>query len=243
MSHPSSNWAVLRQLVLATGDTQGEGARIAAELRLPAGFADPELAHIGLDDYVMPVGPQKFLEVVGPLNDEATINRWLKRVGGSGGYCLSVQVPDAPACKRRAEALGVRLAADVVFMGHPLIQLRPADVGILLELDGVTDPQTWFWDGITPGPRADALIDDILAVQVGTPDPAARASQWGEIIGLELVNPTTLDFSGCRVEFVEHGVDQLLAAEFALADGASAPASENILGLAVTYRTRVSPSL
>ena len=37
-------------------------------------------------------------------------------------------------------------------MGHPLFQMHPADVGILLELDGVTDPAVWFWDDVTPGP-------------------------------------------------------------------------------------------
>ena len=67
------------------------------QLRLPAGFADPMLAGIGLADAAMPVGPVQFLEVVGPLDESSYINRWLKKVGGRGGYCLSVQVPDAPA--------------------------------------------------------------------------------------------------------------------------------------------------
>jgi hypothetical protein len=234
------NWAILRQLVLATDDALGAAARIAQQLRLPTGFADPMLAGIGLADAAMPVGPVQFLEVVGPLDASSYINRWLRKVGGAGGYCLSVQVPDAPGCKARAEALGVRLAADEVLMGHPLIQLHPADVGILLELDGVSDPTTWFWDDVTPGPAADALIDSIVSVTVGAPDPSATAAQWAHIIGLELAAPTALDFSGCLVDFVAHPVGQVLAAQFQLAPGIAAPAVDELLGLRVSFRAAAS---
>lgn len=236
------NWAILRQLVLAADDALGEAARIAEQLRLPPGFADPMLAGIGLADAAMPVGPVQFLEVVGPLDDSSYINRWLKKVGGRGGYCLSVQVPDAPAAKARARALGVRLAADEVLMGHPLFQMHPGDVGILLELDGVTDPAVWFWDDVTPGPRADALIDGIVSVTVGAPDPVATAAQWGHIIGLDLAGPTALDFSGCAIDFVKHPVGQLLGAELQLAPGVDAPAIDQLLGLDVSFRPSTAAS-
>jgi hypothetical protein len=231
------NWAILRHLVLATGDALAESARLATELRLPSGFGDPELAAIGLTDRNMPVGGQKYLEVVGPLGPGSYINRWLDRVGGQGGYCLSVQVPDVPACKRRAAEAGVRLAADQEVLGHPIVQLHPADVGVLLELDGIPDRADWFWDDITPGPRPDALIDDILAVTVGVPDPEATAALWARIIGLEPAGPTRLDFSGCAVEFAPHPRGQVLAATFRQAgppgEGRSLPAS--LLGLTVSY--------
>jgi hypothetical protein len=237
------NWAILRQLVLATDDALGAAGRIAEQLGLPAGFADPMLAGIGLADAAMPVGPVQFLEVVGPLDDTSYINRWLRKVGGAGGYCLSVQVPDAPAAKARAQALGVRLPADEVLMGHPLFQMHPADVGILLELDGVSDPATWFWDDVTPGPAADALIDSIVSVTIGVPDPVATAAQWAHIIGIERAAPTALDFSGCAVDFVEHPVGQVLAAQFQLAPAVAAPAIDELLGLAVSFRpaSRLEP--
>jgi hypothetical protein len=231
------SWAILRQLVIGTPDALGDGAAAGATLRLPDGFADPLLADIGLHDYVMPVGGQKYLEYVGPTDDASYINRWLARAG-SGGYCLSIQVPDAPACKERALAAGVRLAADQVLMGHPLFQMHPSDVGILLELDGVSDPDVWFWDDVTPGPSETALIDDIAGVRIGVPDPVATAALWSAIIGLELVTPTTLDLSGCTVEFTPHGVGRLLGADLVLADGRSAPPVTELSGLDVTFRTR-----
>ena len=229
------NWAILRQLVIATPDALSDGAAAARALQLPDGFADPELAKIGLHDYVMPVGPQKYLEYVGPVDGDSYINRWLRRAG-SGGYCLSVQVPDAPACKARAVAAGVRLAADQELMGHPLFQMHPGDVGILLELDGITDPDVWFWDDVTPAPAPDALIDDIVAVEVGVPEPVAMAALWASIIGLELLGPTSLDFSGCRVDFVEHAVGQLLSAQFRWTG--SDPGISSLSGLNVRSASR-----
>jgi hypothetical protein len=239
MSETEGNWAILRQLVIATGDAVGHGRQIAADLRLPEGFADPELDTIGLADFTMPVGPQKYLEVVGPLNDDSYVNRWLAKAGG-GGYCLSVQVPDVPACKARALAAGVRLAADQDVMGHPIIQMHPQDVGILLELDGIADRSQWFWDDITPGPNADAVVDDVLAVRIGVPDPAATAAQWAHIIGLELASTTSLDFSGCLIEFLPNATGQVLSADFQVADGAEAPADGDMHGLGVAYKSRTS---
>ena len=232
-------WAVLRHLVLAAGDALAASAGLAAALRLPAGFGDPELAAIELTDRNMPVGGQKYLEVVGPLGPGSYINRWLRRVGGQGGYCLSVQVPDVPACKQRARDRGVRLAADQEVLGCPIIQLHPADMGVLLELDGIPDRERWFWDDITPGPRPDALIDDITAVTVGVPDPEATAAQWADIIGLELAAPARLDFSGTAIEFAAHPRGQLLAATFWLTAGLDADAAGlpgRLLGLRARYQ-------
>lgn len=232
-------WAVLRHLVLAAEDALAASAGLAGALRLPAGFGDPELAAIDLIDRNLPVGGQKYFEVVGPLGPGSYINRWLRRVGGQGGYCLSVQVPDVPACRQRARDRGVRLAADQEVLGHPIIQLHPADVGVLLELDGIPDPARWFWDDITPGPRPDALIDDITAVTVGVPDPEATAALWADIIGLAPAASARLDFSGCAIEFTAHPRGQLLAATFRLAghanaaDAAGLPAS--LLGLRARY--------
>jgi hypothetical protein len=229
-------WAVLRHLVLAADDALAASARLAAALRLPEGFGDPELAAIELTDRNMPVGGQKYLEVVGPLGPGSYINRWLRRVGGQGGYCLSVQVPDVSGCRQRALDRGVRLAADQEVLGHRIIQLHPADAGVLLELDGIADKSRWFWDDITPGPRPDALVDDITAVSVGVPDPEATAALWAGIIGLALAAPARLDFSGCAIEFTAHPRGQLLAATFRLAgqaDAATLPAT--LLGLRATY--------
>ena len=112
---------------------------------------------------------------------------------------------------------------------------------MLLELDGIPDRSRWFWDDITPGPRPDALIDDITAVTVGVPDPAAAAALWADITGLVPVTPTTLDFSGCAIEFAAHPRGQLLAATFRLArDTDKTAVPDTVLGLRATYQARAA---
>jgi hypothetical protein len=131
----------------------------------------------------------------------------------------------------------VRLAADQEVLSHPIVQLHPADVGVLLELDGIPDRSAWFWDDITPGPRPDALIDDILAVTVAVPDPEATTALWAGIIGLEPAGPARLDFSGCAVDFVAGPRGQVRAATFRQVgppdDGSPLPA--DLLGVAASY--------
>jgi hypothetical protein len=88
----------------------------------------------------------------------------------------------------------------------------------------------------TRSPRAHGWHDDITAVAVGGPDPAAAAALWADIIGLQPVAPAKLDFSGCAIEFAAHPRKQLLAATFRLARGADLAAlPAALLGLRATY--------
>src|SRR4051794_32351381 len=94
-------WAKLRQVALAATDLDSAQATLRAELGLPEGFGDPELPKIGLTDSTMPVGDEVYLEVIAPVDPDNHLHRWLDKVSGSGGYCLSVQVPDVPSIKKR----------------------------------------------------------------------------------------------------------------------------------------------
>jgi hypothetical protein len=239
MTVSTEKWAILRHLTVATRDALADGAAASASLQLPPGFADPALTDVGLTDYVTPIGPQKFFEVVGPIDAGSSINRWLDRVGGQGGYCLAVQVPDLAGCKARALELGVRMVVDQTYLDYPLIQMHPRDVGILLELDGIPDQNAWYWDGITPPPAEAALVDDVLSVRIGTPDPSALTATWAQIVGLTPTSDTSLDFSGCRMEFEPSETSQILGAELQLAPRGADRAPEQLLGLDVTYRATV----
>ena len=44
--------------------------------------------------------------------------------------------------------LDLGVAADVEAYGYRIIQLRPKQMGLLLELDEVPDPDAWFWDSV-----------------------------------------------------------------------------------------------
>jgi len=203
-----ADWALLRQVVVATDDIEGAGKLIRDRLSLGNSFADPELAAVGLSDDTMALAGGSYLELVSPLNGEpmgAALSRWLARTGG-GGYALSVQHSDAEAARDRAVGLGVLLAADQLVMGHPIVQFHPADAGLLLELDGIADRNTWFWDGLGVDPSPTALVDDVVSVDAGVADPAATTALWTEILGFGPVEKHCFDLGGRLVRLVDRAI-------------------------------------
>jgi hypothetical protein len=157
-------------------------------------------------DATLPVAPGRYLEFVAPTDDTISFAKWLSKIGGRGGYVLSVQHPDPAAVKARAEARGIRVPIDVEAFGKPVIQVHPKDVGLLLEVDGITDPSVWFWDDIDPGPEPGAGVDDIIGVEVPVDDPVAMTTLWHELLDLgEPANPSEVDLGGITVRFVAGG--------------------------------------
>jgi hypothetical protein len=203
-------WAQLRQVVLATLDHAGDSELVRSTLQLGPSFDDPELATIGLADATFPVGPETYLEVCGPMTAAHQVAKWLRKVGGTSGWCLSTQVPNLDGVRERCEQLGVRVAIEAQALGHEIVQLHPLDVGVLLELDSFVPRDEWFWDDLAGAKVAQAqrgnFVDDIVGVEIAIEDPAAMATKWATIIGLpapELVESgAVLSFSGRPIRFV-----------------------------------------
>jgi hypothetical protein len=199
------HWAILRQVVIATFEHADDVAAVRAAFGLGEGFGDPELKDLALLDATLPVSRQSYLELIGPENDTAAVTKWLTKIGGRGGYVLSVQHPDPDGVRARAGTLGVRVPIDTTALGHTVIQLHPQDVGLLLEIDGITDPNAWFWDDRDPGPEPDAFVDAIVGVEVPVADPAATNRLWHELLGLASpARADTIDL-GIPVTFVPGG--------------------------------------
>ena len=206
----TTTWAKLRQVVLATDDIVESGDTLRTALGLGPGFADPELDEVGLADDTIPVGTEAFLELVAPATADHDLHRYLARNGGRAGYCLSVQHPDPRGAAARAAAMGIRVTLTIEeFMGAHIIQLHPRDVGVLLELDGVVDPERWFWDDRddrVPTPD-DARVDEVLGVIIAVPEPTAMARRWRDLLALPDGPADRVDLSGRTVRFVPIGAD------------------------------------
>jgi hypothetical protein len=201
-----SSWAILRQVVIATTDHVGDLTAVRGAFGLGPGFEDPELEKLAMVDATMPVSKESYLEFIAPISDAAGVSKWLNKIGGRGGYVLSVQHPDPLAVKERAVARGIRVPVDVEAFGKPVVQLHPQDVGLLLEVDGITDPRAWFWDDINPGPEADAGIDEVLGVEVPVADPPAMTALWHELLDLGDVQvENEVQLGGPWVRFVPGG--------------------------------------
>ncbi|MFI5915903.1 hypothetical protein [Dactylosporangium sp. NPDC051541] len=230
-----SDWALLRQVVLATADIAADDHFLREHYGLGTGFADPELAAIGMADDTLALAGGSYLELVAPLWPDVSIARWLAK-RGPGGYALSVQHSDPLAARDRALALGVRVVADQLVMGHPIVQLHPADVGLRLELDGIADRDAWFWDGLGVDPSPHALIDDVVAVEVPVPDPEATVKQWAQILGYDAAAADTIDLGGRTVRFRpadEHSRWTITLLRSALG---TALREETLLGVRCRYR-------
>lgn len=204
-------WAQLRQVVLATLDHPGDSDLVKKTLQLGPSFDDPELATIGLADATFPVGADTYLEVCGPMSEDHQVAKWLRKVGGRSGWCLSTQVPNLEGVRERCAQLGVRVAVEAQALGHEIVQLHPLDVGVLLELDSFMPRDEWFWDDLYGAKVAQSergvFVDDIVGVEIAIEDPAATATKWATIIGLpapELAeNVAVLFFSGRPIRFVK----------------------------------------
>jgi hypothetical protein len=204
------HWAELRQVGLAALDHQAAVHAATELLELGPGFDDPMLAAWHLVDFTAPIGPDTYLEILAPTTPDHSIARWLGRVGGASGWVLATQVPSLDGVAERAAQHGVRIAVQTQAMGRTIVQLHPLDVGALLELDEFLPRGAWFWDDLETNRTAQASrgtkVDNIVAVDVATQDPAAMAATWAAIIGLEPPTQTadgvTIAFSSRTIRFV-----------------------------------------
>ncbi len=225
MTTQEQGWATIRQVVIGARDLESTSTQLREALGLPAGFADPLLEDIGLADETLRVGPEAHLEVVAPLTPTASINGWITKGGGGGGYALSIQVPDAGVLVANAERLGVRVVADLVAYERRIVQLHPGDMGLLVELDEIPQPEQWFWDDIeTTEPEA-PVVDDVLAVEVQSGDPGAQARLWAGVLGCEVADGEvpSIELGSRTVRFVRGERRMLSAVDLRCVDGVTPP--------------------
>ncbi len=198
-----SAWADLRQVVIATVEPDVVAGTLRRELRLGAGFGDPELAAHGIEDDTMAIGAHTFIEVVSPTTADHPMAAWLHGRGGSAGYLLSVQVSDVDACLDRCRAVGIRVPLTQLVQGHRIAQLHRGDMSAGLELDGIAERGRWFWDDLPVDRPGDSRVDDVVAVELAVADPAAVTTRWALVLGLEPTSSTSIDLGGRAVRFVE----------------------------------------
>ena len=182
----AESFVQLRQAVLGVQDVGESTALARKELGLAPGFADPLLEDIGMADESMILGDSRsYLEFVAPLTPESGIQRWLDK-GGPGGYALSIQVSDLAPFLARAAELGLDLAADLEVYGYRIVQLRPRQMGLLVELDEIPDRDTWFWDSVDKEYPTDPQVDSFTSVEIMSADPARQAATWAALFGVEV---------------------------------------------------------
>lgn len=185
----TSMWLRLRQIAIVARELGPVVDDLRAVLGLEAGYRDPHIHRLGLENAVIPVGGE-FLEVVAPIQPGTTAERYLQRRNGDGGYMVITQCDDHPPRRGRVEELGIRIVGEFDDDGFTDIQLHPADTGgSFLEIDeqegGEYPSGRWNPAGPTwhQAIRTD-VVAAITAAEVQCDDPAAVAARWSAIVEL-----------------------------------------------------------
>lgn len=181
----------LRQIALVARDRDAAAQQFLDVLGLEVGYHDPHIERIGLHNTLMPIGTQ-LLEIVAPIVDGTTAERYLERRGGDGGYMIITQTDDHAPRRARVDELGVRVVGNFSEAGFTNMQLHPRDTGgSFLEIDhqeGGEDPMG-PWSPAGPSwqqaIRTD-LVTAITAAEIQCDDPASVASRWSEIVEIPL---------------------------------------------------------
>jgi hypothetical protein len=221
----------LRQVVIAARDLDATVDDLTAVFGIEVAFNDPGVAAFGLRNAVMPIG-DTFLEVVSPTDPEAPAQRFLDRRGGDGGYMVIVQSADLDDDVRRLGALGVRIVWQIALDDIRTVHLHPADVGAaIVSIDEATPPASWRWAGPTWEQRVRReRVRAVVGVELTSPEPAALAARWGEILGTR-VDGHTLALDGGAICVVAGPSAGIAGYTLAATDAAAITAAARARGL------------
>ena len=174
----------IRQVALVAQDLEPVVEHLCAVFGLEVAFNDPGVAVFGLRNAVMPVG-DTFLEVVTPVQPDASAARYLERRKGDGGYMVILQTDDLDADRQRLEKLGVRIVWEIALPDIATLHLHPRDIGgAIVSLDQPRPPESWRWAGPEWERRVRTeVVGGITGVEIQTDDPRALASRWAEVLG------------------------------------------------------------
>ena len=200
----------IRQIALVARHDLVAAEEFIDVLGLAIAFHDPGIKNIGLHNTLMPVGTQ-LLEIVAPITEGTTAERYLLRRKGAGGYMVITQTDDHAPRRARVDELGIRIVGQFDEHGFTNMQLHPADTGgSFLEIDeqaGGDDPMG-PWSPAGPdwqqAIRTD-LVSAITAAEIQCADPDKVAARWSEIVEIDRVDVDgvpTIPLDGGALRFV-----------------------------------------
>ena len=201
----------LRQICLVAAELGKPVEDLAAIFGLKTCFHDPAVAKYGLENALLPVGPN-FIEVVAPMQAGTAAGRYLERRGGDGGYMVIMQCDDARAREARMAEIGVRIVNRLDYGDYLGLQYHPKDTGGAIletsETSGDASPDSpWHpaGDDWEKAVRTD-ITTGLVAADVQSEDPAALATRWAEVLDLTLAKDKAgrpmLRLENAKIRFV-----------------------------------------
>ena len=198
----------LRQLVIATSEIEVLADKICDLFELRKTFSDPELIVFGLENVLIPLG-DTFLELVTPVKENTSAERFLEKRGGDGGYMVIVDSLDLEKERKRLETSKMDIVwhenrkADGIH-GQSL-HLHPKQVGgAILSIDNMNPKSSWLWAGSEWEKDINkSLVSHISGVNICSPYPDNLLSNWEKALGKKrFTDSNSIDLEGSNINFV-----------------------------------------
>ena len=190
----------LRQLVFVSKERDRLAKEICDVFDLKEAYNDPGLISFGLENVLIPLN-DTFFEIVMPVQENTTAERFFEKIGGEGGYMIIVDVKNFEQENERVENSEIK----IVWNGNRqeegiharTIHLHPKQVGgAILSLDKMIPEDEWLWAGTNWKEHINkSLVDCISGVILQSRDPNKLCSQWELALGKKRDSSTALNIS------------------------------------------------
>jgi hypothetical protein len=194
----------LRQLVIVSSKRDPVVEGLCKLFNLEVAFNDPGIIHFGLENALLPIG-RTFLEVISPVQDGTTAERFLNRRNGDGGYMIIIQVDDFIESKNLVDTNKISIVWESTYPEAKAMHLHPKQMGgAILSLDYMDPPTTWKWAGDDWEKNINLdIVNSIRGVQIQSNNPSKICGKWQSILGRQsLDNKIFLD--NTWIEFIDY---------------------------------------
>ncbi len=201
----------LRQLVLVTKEIDSLAEQICELFELKISFRDPELIHFGLENRMIPVG-DTFIEVVSPVQENTSAERFLIKRNGPGGYMVIVDVKDFEHEKKRIKNENIRIIwhenRNIDGIHAQALHLHPKQIGgAILSLDSMIPESAWLWAGTNwRGDINQSLVDNLTGVVLKAQNPEKLCANWEVALGkkrVKAVDKFSIELEKSNIKFIE----------------------------------------
>ena len=204
----------LRQLVIATGEIDPLADTICDLFELRRTYSDPELIVFGLKNVLIPLG-DTFLELVTPVKENTSAERFLKKRNGDGGYMVIVDALDLDKERKRLETVEL----DIVWHENrktdgihgQSLHLHPKQVGgAILSIDNMKPASSWLWAGRKWEKDINkSLVSHFSGVNICSPNPDSLLSNWEKALGKKRsIGGNSIELEGSNINFVVNSRSQ-----------------------------------
>lgn len=197
----------MRQICLVAPHLEPAISDIAAIMGLTVCYRDPNVAHYGLENALLPVD-DILLEVVAPFREGTAAGRFIDKTGGRGGYMAILSCADPRERQKNAEAIGVRVSHVIDRPPYLGVQFHPRDCrAAFIEFNHTAGSDNIRGAYPPAGPDwHKAIRDDVTIalteVTLSSPDPQVLAAHWSRIIGIR-AKGSEIDLGNCRIRVVD----------------------------------------